>query len=285
MPHGTRLRPAAHGALPLIIGAAGAAVVLFVLIAAGIALLALRGGDRPGPPQASADKPASSNPNPSFSKSPGSDPAPSEAPGSGPAEGRRYALLVGVAQYPGAKELRDLAYPDRDMIDLAQALRANGYQADNTVLMTPSTETAMLRFLPEKKRIQQELDLLLKDRTADDVVLLAFTGHGVKFKDDPVSYFCPADAKLDDKDTLVSLAEVYRQLEGCKAGLKVLLVDACPNDPLVSGSRAPDRLDLESARGRRRRRRRAGWRPFLAARTRRRLTKPTSCITVSSSIT
>ena len=161
-------------------------------------------------------------------------------------KGERYALLVGVRQYSEAKELRPLPYAENDVTELAQVLRDGGYQPDNVVLMTQAAGADQLRYLPLKARVLKELDLLLKNRGEDDTVLLAFAGHGVVLKDDPDSYFCPADAQLDDKDTLLSLTEVYRDLEKCKAATKVLLVDACRNDPLRDKSRAPARVDLDS---------------------------------------
>jgi len=161
-------------------------------------------------------------------------------------KGEPYALLVGVRQYSEAKELRQLPYAENDMAELARVLHDGGYKADNVVLMTQTAGADRLRYLPLKARIRKELDLLIKNRGEDDTVLLAFAGHGVVFKDDPDSYFCPADAQLDDKDTLLSLTEIYRGLEKCKARTKVLLVDACRNDPLADKSRAPEKLDLES---------------------------------------
>ena len=161
-------------------------------------------------------------------------------------KGDRYALLVGVRQYSEAKELRPLPYAENDMSELSQVLRDGGYQPENVVLMTQAAGADELRFLPLKARILKELRLLLASRVEDDTVLLAFAGHGVVFRDDPDSYFCPADARLDDKDTLLSLKDVYRELERCKAGTKLLLVDACRNDPLTDRTRAPAKLDLES---------------------------------------
>src|SRR5438477_279927 len=71
------------------------------------------------------------------------------------------------------------------------------------------------------------------------VTLIPLAGHGVQFKDDPDHYFCPADAKIADKATLISLNEVYAALEKCPASVKVLLVDACRNDPLTqNGTRS-----------------------------------------------
>ena len=59
-------------------------------------------------------------------------------------------------------------------------------------------------------KIRSELKLLLQNRTKEDTVLIAFAGHGVQFQNDEESYFCPADARLAERSTLVSLAEVYR---------------------------------------------------------------------------
>ena len=77
-------------------------------------------------------------------------------------------------------------------------------------------------------------------------MVVAFAGHGVQFKNGDESYFCPMDAKLADKTTLVPFSEVCRQLDRCKASSKLLLVDACRNDPLADEARGVDKLDLES---------------------------------------
>ena len=62
--------------------------------------------------------------------------------------------------------------------------------------------------------------------------------HGVQFSGSEESYFCPADARLADRSTLIPLDEVYADLEACEAGFKVLLVDACRNDPQSDNARA-----------------------------------------------
>ena len=162
-----------------------------------------------------------------------------------PAKGEKYALLVGVQKYSEEKVLRPLPYSERDVTDLAQVLRDNGYKADNVVLMTQTAASDDLRYLPLKARILKELRLLLADRSDDDTVLLAFAGHGVHFSDDKNSYFCPADALLEDRATLLPLGDVYAELEKCKAGVKVLLVDACRNDPFKDPTRAA-KVDLDS---------------------------------------
>ncbi len=163
-----------------------------------------------------------------------------------PPAGLKYALLVGVQQYSEAKELRPLPYSERDVTELADVLRDGGYQGDNVVLMTRAAANDDLRYMPLKKRILKELRLILADRQEGDTVLVAFAGHGLHFRDDKNSYFCPADAELDDRSTLLSLTDVYAELEKCQAGVKVLLVDACRNDPFQDKTRAAQVVALES---------------------------------------
>src|SRR5262249_3984361 len=50
-------------------------------------------------------------------------------------------------------------------------------------------------------------------------------------KDERRSYFCPGDAKADDKATLIALDELYKELDKSPAGVKFVLVDACRNNP------------------------------------------------------
>jgi hypothetical protein len=114
------------------------------------------------------------------------------------------------------------------------------------VLMTQAVGSAEPRFLPLAANIRKELKLLLEDLGENDSVLVALAGHGVQFRGDNENYFCPTDAKLGDKTTLVALGEMYRMLEAAGAGLKVLLVDACRNDPQMDNSRARATVQLES---------------------------------------
>ncbi len=159
--------------------------------------------------------------------------------------GEKYALLVGVRTYD-PNELRSLPYSEDDVTALAAVLRGNGYKPDNVVLMTQTTGAENPRFLPLAERIRKELALLIGDCTEDDSILLAFAGHGVQFRGDLESYFCSADAKLDDKSTLIALGAIYKALEKCSAGLKLLMVDACRNDPRSDNSRSLSRIQLES---------------------------------------
>jgi TPR repeat protein/uncharacterized caspase-like protein len=150
--------------------------------------------------------------------------------------GESYALLIGVRQY-GENELRPLRFAEADVVQLAQVLRDSGYRPENVVLLTQARGAENHRFLPLAANIRKELRLLLKNRTRADSVIVAFAGHGVEFRGSGDNFFCPMDAALSDKQTLVSLNEVYKELEQCQAGFRLLLADACRNDPVADHSR------------------------------------------------
>jgi formylglycine-generating enzyme required for sulfatase activity len=145
-----------------------------------------------------------------------------------PQAGRRYALLVGVRNYK-KDQLKSLKYTENDVNDLAQVLKDAGYK--RVVLLTQKEGDKNVDLLPTGANIRDQLKGLLEHRKPEDSILLAFSGHGVQFKDDPECYFCPMDATLKDKKSLVSLTEIYKELEKCGAGSKLLISDACRNDP------------------------------------------------------
>jgi Flp pilus assembly protein TadD len=147
------------------------------------------------------------------------------------ARAEKYALLVGVRQYSG-RGLKPLTYTEADMVDLAKALQLCGFRPENIVLMTQTVGAQKgERFQPESARIRRELQLLLQNRTAADTVFVGFSGHGLQLQSTNEFYFCPADSNVRNKRTMVSLGEVYQQLEHCPAGFKLLMADACRNDP------------------------------------------------------
>ncbi len=151
----------------------------------------------------------------------------------------RYALLIGVGKYHPA-QLTNLPYAEADVTELASVLvEKAGYKSGNVLLMTHATAANDLALAPESRKIRDKLDALVELCEPRDTLLVAFAGHGVQFAKQKDSYFCPADANLDRRDTLLPLAEVYTRLKSCKAGLKLLLVDACRDDPRAKVNRSP----------------------------------------------
>ncbi len=160
------------------------------------------------------------------------------------AQAEHYALLIGVRQYIPT-ELTDLKYTENDVVKLAEVLRQRGYQPDNIVLMTQTTGADRAGLLPTSDNIRHQLKLLLAGLDRSDTILIAVSGHGVQFLGEEVDYFCPMDAKLADRSTLVSLKEIYDQLDACGAAGKLLLVDACRDDPQTDLSKSTKKIELE----------------------------------------
>lgn len=167
------------------------------------------------------------------------------------AAGKRYALVVGVSTYHPAQPLPKLPYTENDANDLAQVLSSGGYKVKlmtNSVGRMEGSEVLS----PISSFIRTQLDALLDNPnlTPDDIVIVALAGHGVQYelidgdKKSAKFYFCPTDAEITsletanqitDKNNILDLAEVYAALNQCKAGGKLLLVDACRNDPTKTG--------------------------------------------------
>ncbi len=158
--------------------------------------------------------------------------------------GFRYALLVGCGNYRKT-EFKALPYTGNDVLGFKDALLATGFEPGGVVVLHDRAESP--RFQPERAKILEELDLLTDSMTAADTLVVALSGHGLQYKGDPVSYFVPIDGKLADKKTLIPLngpGGLYEKLKACKARKKLLIVNACRNDPTVSLDFASNQIPL-----------------------------------------
>ena len=175
-----------------------------------------------------------------------------------PASGaEKYAFLVGISDYD-EKQLTPLPFARNDIIQFRRLLLETGFKADNIVMLVDDPAAAPEgaragRFLPECKKIQAELEVLLPSLEEDDELVLAFCGHGVQFVGENVPYFCPLDAVLTKRDTLISMTWLYEQLswdettqQGCRARSRLLIMDACRKDPESRLLRNSNQLELKN---------------------------------------
>src|SRR5262245_50306071 len=156
--------------------------------------------------------------------------------GSAPAaHGETYAFLVGVSEYESKGELKALRFASDDVIAFAGVLRNSGVPAKNIVVMHDRQSNP--RFKPAVKKILREFHLLLATLEPEDSLIVALAGHGVEVGSAGDSYFLPADADLKDPATLINIKTIKEQIEQSQAGRKLLLVDACRNDPEADNAR------------------------------------------------
>ncbi len=149
--------------------------------------------------------------------------------GERPNEGRARALLVGVNRYGNAR-LKPLSYAVNDVTELAVELRHSGLEAD---LLTDDEGDKQASMRPTKANILAALRTVVQATGRNDSILVALAGHGLQFGGDRDSYFCPIDADPNDRRTLLSLSALFQELEAC-GGKKLVLVDACRDDPTIS---------------------------------------------------
>jgi uncharacterized caspase-like protein len=88
------------------------------------------------------------------------------------------------------------------------------------------------RDLPTRNNVVQIIQLVCRSAGSDDFVLIALNGHGIQIGD--AQYFCPSD--MDDQETrleetAISIDWIYKTLEESNAKFKLLVVDACRDNP------------------------------------------------------
>ena len=160
-----------------------------------------------------------------------------------PKKGQQYAFLVACSGY-NKTQLRELPHTVKDIEAFKQALLSTGFDDDRIKLFHDLREKP---FLPEKAKILQEFTRLLAQVNAEDTVVVVLSGHSVHFKGERSGYFCPVDADLNDKKSLISLANLFDQFKECKAQKKLVIVNASRTDTLapVAPAAIKDKLDDE----------------------------------------
>ena len=164
------------------------------------------------------------------------------------AKGKQYAFLVACSDYQ-AGQFRALKGTIAEMKDFRQALIDSGFDAGDVVFLH---DRAVRRYLPEKAKILKELGLLLARLEKEDTLVVALNGHGLHFKGDKVGYFVPLDGRADNKSSLVPMdgkRGLFETLKECRAGRRLLLVNACRHDPLDEAAFAATRVKIDDEDG------------------------------------
>src|SRR5579871_5686399 len=142
----------------------------------------------------------------------------------------KYAVLVGVNEYDHPR-FRPLKFAENDVSELGQKLRTGGFRV---IQLSQSVGGKDARLKPSRANILRELDGVLNAATKHDMVLVALSGHGLQPSGSKENFFCPADARAQDLSTLIGMSDLYERLDKSAAKVKLVLADACRDDP-VSG--------------------------------------------------
>lgn len=155
-----------------------------------------------------------------------------------------YALVIGINNYrpyPETPGLPPLNFAESDARRMAQALKDPAKGRVGKVRLLLDTDAS-------KTAIEAELRDLSRRLTPSDTLIVYYSGHGMPNSQGQPSMM-PSDAKANDEDTWLPLAEVQRLVKGRSAGRGrlILIVDACFSGRSQPGSRSfalPGRRDV-----------------------------------------
>lgn len=148
-------------------------------------------------------------------------------------ETRRFALIVASYSYQDAG-LRRLIAPPKDAEALARVLRDQGIgEFDVKVLLNrPSHESS------------QAIETFFTDRHRDDLLLLYFSGHGIKDEDGQL-YFATPNTRLSLlRSTAIPAALVNDVMRRSRSRRQVLLLDCCYSGAFARGLMAKTDLQI-----------------------------------------
>ncbi len=133
---------------------------------------------------------------------------------------QRVALVIGNANYRNAPQL---ANPDDDAQSMAQFLNSAGFEV---VAATDLTQDDMLR-------VVQDFSAKVASRGPNTVAMVYYAGHGVQLAGE--NYLVPVDAKVSSPAELVNnsvrLVDVMSTLETIPSRMRIVILDACRNNP------------------------------------------------------
>ncbi|MCK1736999.1 caspase family protein [Bradyrhizobium sp. 138] len=133
---------------------------------------------------------------------------------------QRVALVIGNANYQNAPQL---ANPDDDAQSMAQFLNSAGFEV---VSATDLTQNDMLR-------VVQDFSAKVTSRGPNTVAMVYYAGHGVQLAGE--NYLVPVDAKVSSPTELVNnsvrLVDVMSTLETIPSRMRIVILDACRNNP------------------------------------------------------
>jgi hypothetical protein len=133
-----------------------------------------------------------------------------------------YAIVIGVSKYVN-NNISPLKFPDDDARAFARLLTtaACGKVPQKNITLLVDSQATRLNILAGIKQV-------LKNVSAEDMLIFYFSGHGAPDEDTRQGYFYSYDADPANLDiTAISMEETRDKISGSNAKLKVSYIDAC----------------------------------------------------------
>jgi caspase domain-containing protein len=133
---------------------------------------------------------------------------------------QRVALVIGNAHYKNAPEL---ANPDNDAQAMAQFLNKAGFEVTSAIDLTQN----------DMIRVVQDFSSKVAARGPNSVAMVYYAGHGVQLAGE--NYLVPVDANVSTPNELTGnslrLVDLMATLESIPSRMRIVLLDACRNNP------------------------------------------------------
>jgi hypothetical protein len=133
---------------------------------------------------------------------------------------QRVALVIGNSNYQNVAQLPN---PDNDAQSMAQFLNSAGFEV---IEATDLTQNDMLK-------VVQDFSARIAARGPNTVAMIYYAGHGVQLAGE--NYLIPIDARISSPSDLVNnsvrLVDIMATLEAIPSRLRIVLLDACRNNP------------------------------------------------------
>jgi hypothetical protein len=146
--------------------------------------------------------------------------APAAVPVTPSSPEQRVALVIGNSNYRNAPQL---ANPDNDAQSMAQFLNSAGFEV---VEATDLTQNDMIK-------VVQDFAAQVQAHGPNTVAMVYYAGHGVQLAGE--NYLVPVDAKIATANDLVNdsvrLVDVMATLEAIPSRMRIVVLDACRNNP------------------------------------------------------
>ncbi len=140
---------------------------------------------------------------------------------SGPEQ--RIALVIGNSNYQNVARLPN---PANDAKAVAELLNTAGFEV---ISATDLNHNQMIE-------VMQDFSAKIAGRGANTVAMVYYAGHGVQLAGE--NYLVPVDARISSEPDLIDgsvrLVDVMATLEAIPSRMRIVILDACRNNPFAS---------------------------------------------------
>ncbi len=148
---------------------------------------------------------------------------------------RKIALLIGVSEYED-KSFNSLPSAVRDIEAMGQMLEDKRICGFDEVKLLPN---------PDQQAMSKEIELFFRQSRTDDLMLVYFSGHGIRTEDNKL-YFATRNSEKDENNLLLKSTAVSadylkeRMSESQQEAQKVLILNCCYSEAFSKGFVAAD---------------------------------------------